>query len=96
MATGTYVKHVILMAIMWTASGFSFFLVLFLTKQFEGNIFLNFYLDGVAGIIGLLVAVPIYKALKIRWTFILAFTFALFWSIMLLIFEQGYADTIWI
>ena len=90
------IKHFVLMAIMWIASGFNFFLVLFLTKQFEGNIFLNFYLDGIAGILGLLIALPIYKCMKIRWTFIFAFTFALFWSIMLLIFEQGYADTNWI
>jgi len=47
----------------------------------------NYYLDGIAGITGLLIALPIYKTFKIRWTFIFAFTFALFWSIMLLIFE---------
>jgi hypothetical protein len=96
MATSTYIKHLILMTIMWTASGFGYFLVIFLTKQFEGNLFLNFYLDGVAGMLGYLVALPIYRCCKIRWTFVLGFGAALFWTSLLLIFQQGYADTKWI
>ena len=84
------------MTVMWTASGAGYFLVIFLTKQFEGNLFLNFYLDGLAGMLGYLVALPIYRCCKIRWTFVLGFGAALFWAGLLLIFQQGYADTKWI
>lgn len=81
---------------MWSVSGFGYFVVLFLTKEFEGNIFLNFYLDGLAGVVGLLIGLPIYRYCKIRATFILGFSLAWVWLLLLLLFEQEYASTSWI
>ena len=52
----TYVKNVVLMTILWTVSSFTSYTLNFMTKAYEGNIFINFYLDGVAGIIGILLA----------------------------------------
>ena len=87
-----YYKNLVLLTITWSVSGMGYFLCLFLTKQFEGNIFVNFYLDGLAGIIGLLLGLPIYYYCKIRWTFILGFGLCLLFSIFLLLFEQGYIN----
>lgn len=96
MNQSVYIKNLVILTVMWSVSGFGYFVVLFLTKQFEGNIFLNFYLDGLAGIIGLLIGLPIYRCCKIRATFILAFSFAWLWLLFLFLFEQGYASTAWI
>jgi hypothetical protein len=96
MNQSVYIKNLVILTVMWSVSGFGYFVVLFLTKHFEGNIFLNFYLDGFAGIIGLLIGLPIYRCCKIRATFILAFSFAWLWLLLLFLFEQGYASTAWI
>ena len=74
---------------MWTISGMGYFLALFLTKKFEGNIFVNFYLDGLAGIIGLFIGLPIYNFCKIRWTFVLGFGLCFITTLFILLFEQG-------
>lgn len=56
MEDGQYYLNLVIVSILWTAAIFTFVLLSFLIKYLEGNIYLNFYLDGAAGIIGTLIA----------------------------------------
>jgi hypothetical protein len=56
MPSSKYILNVVVMSIMWTTSAFSFYLLNFMNKHYEGNIYLNYYLDGASGIIGCLIA----------------------------------------
>ena len=57
------------MTIMWTASSFSYYLLLFMTKYFEGSIYVNYYLDGSAGIIGGSCASAFYGYFRMKRSF---------------------------
>lgn len=81
--TSKYVKNVCLLTILWTNSSFSMYTLNYMNKHFEGNIFVNYYLEGAAGIIGTLIAAPVYSYLKIRWSFI---TTLIFTNIFLFLF----------
>lgn len=58
-----YIWNMVKMTILWTAASFVSYLLGFLNKYFEGSIFLNYYLDGAAGIIGCLVSIFSYEYL---------------------------------
>lgn len=93
---GKYVKNVVLMTIIWTNSSFSMYTLNYMNKHFEGNIFLNFYLDGAAGIVGTLIAAPLYSLLKIRWSF---FTTLVCINVFLLLFflhQENIVTSKWI
>lgn len=84
------------MTVFWTASSFSFYLLQAMTKDFEGNLFINYYLDGIAGVTGLLIAQPLYNLLKMKFAFIVSTTLTLLFGTLLLIFEEGYVTSSWI
>ena len=81
----TYVKNVLVLTVLWTTGSFSMYTLNYMNKSFEGNIFVNYYLDGVAGILGTLTAAPLYSMLKIRWCFITSISFTLVFLILFLI-----------
>jgi len=56
MKPAKYYKNLVILSIIWTVGSFSFYLMNFMNKHYEGNIFLNFYLEGVGLIIGCLIA----------------------------------------
>lgn len=94
--TNRYVKNVVIMTIIWTVSSFSMYTLNFMNKRFEGNIFVNFYLDGIAGIIGTLIAAPFYNWLKIRWSFISIFFLVEFFVTFYFLHQQGYISSGWV
>ena len=69
MDTQTYVRNMIVQSILWSSISLTFYVNSFMTKEYEGGIFLNHYLDGLSGIVGIWFAVPIYKKLKMRLSF---------------------------
>ena len=85
-----------IMTIMWTASSFSFYLLLFMTKYFEGSIYINYYLDGISGIIGTSVAAAIYPCVRMRTSYFISISFTLLNAIALLIYWENYANPDWI
>ena len=52
----TYYKNLVINSLMWTAASFSFYTVQYMTKYFEGSLFLNYYLDAAATAIGIFIA----------------------------------------
>jgi len=72
MSTGTYAKNMVVQAILWSVISFTYYVLSFMTKYYEGGIYLNYYLDGFSGLIGVLLALPFYRWLKMRLSFIIA------------------------
>ena len=95
-STLKYVMYVVIMTINWTAVSFSFYLLLFMNKYTEGSIFLNFYLEGCAGVLGSLLSLLTYGYLRMRWSFIISVSYTLVGAIFILVFQQGYLSPHWV
>ena len=91
-----YYFNLVVMTIMWTAASFSFYMLQFMNKYFEGSIYVNYYLDGCAGIVGQLTASALYQILKIQWSFAVSISITLIGAIFLLLFQQWYLSSSWI
>lgn len=84
------------MTIFWTVSSFSFYLLLFMNKYYEGSIYINFYLDGVAGIVGSSLSLLTYGFLRMRWAYGISLSITLIFTVLILIYQQGYASPHWV
>ena len=60
-AEKSYKTNVIRMTIMWTATSFGNYLLLYLNKYLSGTIFINYYFEGVSGIIGYIIGKVLYS-----------------------------------
>ena len=67
-----------------------------MTKYYEGSFYLNYYLDGLAGIIGVFIAQPIYTWLKVRLSFIISLSFTLVFVLLLFLFQEHHLPSKWI
>lgn len=61
------------MTVMWTAGSFNQFLLSAQMKYLEGNIFINFYMFGAAGVLAVLTGSYLYKTLGTKNTYILSY-----------------------
>jgi len=84
------------MSIFWTVSSFSFYLLLFMNKYYEGSIYVNFYLDGIAGLLGSSLSLISYGFLKARWSYAISLSLTLIFVILVLIYQQGWASPHWV
>ena len=75
------------MTIFWTVSSFSFYLLLFMNKYYEGSIYVNFYLDGIAGIVGSTLSLLSYGFLKVQWSYVISLSLTLIFVIFVLIYQ---------
>ena len=85
-----------ILTIQWTVSSFSFYLLMFMNKYYEGSIYTNYYLDGLAGIIGAVLSLPLYHLAKMRWSFVSSISLTLIGAIFLLLFQQAYVSPHWV
>lgn len=76
----------VIMTIMWTVTSFSFYLLVFMNKYYEGSIYINFYLDGLSGILGNILSAIVYTPLRMRYSFIISTVITIFGLIFLLIY----------
>ena len=83
----TYAWNVFKLSILWTVASFIGYLLGFMNKDYEGSIYINYYMDFVAGIIGAILGIVLFKYLRMRWSFIIVLSLALFGSIFLLLFQ---------
>jgi hypothetical protein len=93
MPTSRYFINLVVMTIQWSAVSFSFYLVQFMTKYYEGNLFANYYLDGLAGIVGIVIAHPIYLVLKMRYTYLLSTALTIVFVLLLFLFQERYLSS---
>lgn len=72
---------------MWSTISFIFYTLVFMNKYFEGSLYLNFYLEGFAGVIGSLLSLAVYKHIKMRWSFVISITLTFIGILSLLLFQ---------
>lgn len=82
-----YVFNIVIMSIQWSAASFSFYMLMFMNKYYEGSIYVNNYLDAIAGLLGSTISILIYKPLRIRWSYISSITFSLIGGVFYLCFQ---------
>ena len=58
--------------------------------------YLNFYLEGVAGILGTLLSLALYMPVRMFWAFIISITLTFLGILCLLLFQENYASSFWI
>jgi hypothetical protein len=77
------------MTIMWSVSIYATYMMLMLNKYLEGTIYLNFYMEGLSGIIGSAVADYSYNVLRLRNGFIFAHVITLIGALLIWGYEGG-------
>jgi hypothetical protein len=66
---------------MWTQASFNQFLLSAQMKYLEGNIFVNFYIFGAAGIVAVFIGGIIYSKYGLRYSYILSFFMSIVGSV---------------
>lgn len=89
MAEENYVWNVVRLAVMWSASSFNLNMLLYLNKYLRGSIFINYYLDALAGFIGILLGGAIYSLWAVKISYIIAYSLTLMGAIGIILFETG-------
>jgi hypothetical protein len=84
------------MSVLWTAGTFGTFLLSYLNKYLPGTIFLNTYLDGIAGLIAYSVGKDIYAYFKLKTSFISSLTLSFLFSIFLYLLRCEAISPNWI
>ena len=77
------------MAIMWSAASFCTYLMMMLNKYLEGTIYMNYWLEGLAGLLGNFIAIRVYEELGLRSAFIVSMGITLFGASLIYLFEAG-------
>lgn len=96
METGTYIKNLIVNTILWSTLSFTFYVLSFMTKYYEGGLYLNYYLDASANLIGALIALPLYTWLRMRYAFLITIGLTFTGVVFIMCFQEGYIDPGWI
>ena len=96
MSTGTYAFNMVIQSIHWSAISFTYYVLVFMTKYYEGGLYLNYYLDGTALIVGAVISLPIYRWLKPMISFIIAYSIVLIGMVFVLCFQCNYIYPGWI
>lgn len=89
LAEDRYCSNLIRMSIMWTVGTFTLYLLQYMNKYLSGTIFINYYLDGVAGVLAALFSQVLYNWLKAKWSYVLSYVLTLLGSLGILLFESG-------
>jgi len=75
--------------ILWTASSYASYFMVFENKYIEGNIFIFYYYEGISGVIASLLAQLLYVLLQTRKAFITSISLVFFGALMILLFETN-------
>jgi len=76
------------MTIMWTAASFCTYVLVYLNKYLSGSVYVNYYFDGLSGIISYTIGAPLYRYCKIRNSFIFSYIVTLVGLLGLFAFQS--------
>jgi hypothetical protein len=76
------------MTVMWTAANFSGVLLQYMSKYLSGTIFINFYIEGIAGIVGFLIGKLLNYLWKTKISFIISYVVTIFGAFGIFLFEN--------
>lgn len=80
--------NIVKMTIMWTQGSFNSFLLSAQMKYLEGNIFINFYMFGLAGFIAVLIGGVVFSKYGLRFTYIVSFNMCIFGCIGMFVIQM--------
>ena len=86
---GMFRVNVVIMVVLWTVGVFDSYLMLMLNKYLEGSIYTNFYLEGLAGVVGSFCAEVSLNAFKLRNGTILGTLVTIIGGLLIWAFEGG-------
>lgn len=72
---------------MWTQASFNQFLLSAQMKYLEGNIFINFYIFGAAGILAVIIGGCVYSTYGLKFSFLISFSMSIIGSIGMLLIQ---------
>lgn len=72
---------------MWTQASFNQFLLSAQMKYLEGNIFINFYIFGAAGILAVIIGGCVYSSYGLKFSFLISFSMSIIGSIGMLLIQ---------
>ena len=70
---------------MWTQASFNQVLLSAQMKYLEGNIFINFYIFGAAGILAVIIGGCVYSTYGLKFSFLISFSMSIIGSIGMLL-----------
>ena len=76
------------MTVMWSSSSFVSYLLVFMNKYFEGSIFTNNYIEGIAGILAAQIGGHLYAKFGMKKSFIFSFSLSLIGGILIYLLES--------
>ena len=72
---------------MWSAASFGMYILVFLNKYLAGSIYIHYYIDGIAGILGFAIGNYIYSTCRIKWSFIISYAVTIIGALGIFLFE---------
>lgn len=76
------------MSVMWTAANFSGVLLQFMSKYLSGTIFVNYYIEGIAGIVGFLIGKVLQQLWRVKISFIISYVVTIVGAFGIFLFES--------
>lgn len=81
-------SNMVKMTVMWSCSSFVSYLLVFMNKYFEGSIFTNNYIEGVAGIMASQIGGVLYARYGMKRSFIFSFGMSLCGGVLIYLLES--------
>lgn len=81
--------NLVKMTIMWTQGSFNQFLLSAQMKYLEGNIFVNFYIFGAAGVVAVLISGSTYARLGLKTSYLIAFGMSIFGTLGMVVIQMN-------
>lgn len=88
--------NIFVLTIMWSVGIFDTYMMLMLNKYLEGSIYTNFYLEGLAGVVGSAFAEFTYSWLKLRDGTLVGCSVTIFGGLLIWAFEGGLFSPNWV
>ena len=73
---------------MWSAASFGCYILIFLNKYLPGSIFINYYIEGICGVIGWTIGKFLYGKCRIKISFIVSYFVTIFGVFGIFLFES--------
>ena len=86
-AERNYVPMVVKLSVQWTTSSFGNYLLLYLNKYLSGTIYINYYYDGLSGIIGFFIGKFLYSNCRLKISFIVSYIISIIGGLGIFLFE---------
>ena len=79
---------IVRMTVMWSSASFAGNILSCMNKYLPGSIYINYYIEGAAGIIGYTIGKFLYAKCRIKVSFIVSFSVTILGAFVIFLFES--------